>query len=212
MTTNPPESDITNWPWEKHQAAEASHWGNCVNTRNEEIRQRVYAQYMGLKLHHANEDWYDVKGARVLDIGGGPISLLLKCANLAARSVVMDPCHYPEWVTLRYDAAGIHFWRVKAEDMLTCPLTSVEVPYSECWFYNLLQHVENPEDTLRNALAAAPVLRMFDWLDTPIYPGHPNSIKREWLEKIIGETHVVECVTVAEYLNCPFYAGVFVRT
>jgi hypothetical protein len=36
--------------WDEAQKFEEQFWGNCVNTFSEELKQRVYAEHMGLPL------------------------------------------------------------------------------------------------------------------------------------------------------------------
>jgi len=91
------------------QKFEADYWGNCINTSSEEDKQRQYAELMGLRLVRCGAGWgYDLHGRSVIDLGGGPVSLLLKCANLKkGRTVVVDPGNWPDWVRSRYECAGI---------------------------------------------------------------------------------------------------------
>ena len=56
--------------WEEANKWESTWWGDCTDTVNEEIKQRTYAKKIGL-----SEDFSD---KTILDIGGGPVSLLLK--------------------------------------------------------------------------------------------------------------------------------------
>src|ERR1035441_8915336 len=67
-------------PWQIAQKHEVNWWGNCVNTFGEETKQLVYARLMGLQIwDDGNSPFNIMTGARtVLDIGGGPVSMLLK--------------------------------------------------------------------------------------------------------------------------------------
>jgi len=69
--------------WQQAQEWEFGWWGNCVNTYGEETKQLLYAARMGLTAFHDGKSPFnfDLGGASVLDIGGGPSSLLLKCTN-----------------------------------------------------------------------------------------------------------------------------------
>jgi 2-polyprenyl-3-methyl-5-hydroxy-6-metoxy-1,4-benzoquinol methylase len=111
----------------------------------------------------------DMKGAKVLDIGGGPTSLLLKCVN--KNGVVVDPLPLPAWVEERYRIAGITFCQMKGENIDL-------VNFDECWIYNVLQHTENPQKVVENARRAAKLIRLFEWIDTPTNEGHPHSLNK----------------------------------
>lgn len=87
---------------------EEDFWGNRVNTYGEETKQLLYMREMGFptgKTWRSSFTW-NMGGRTVVDIGGGPSSVLLKCNDLG-RAVVVDPAVYPEWVKSRYLAANI---------------------------------------------------------------------------------------------------------
>ena len=164
--------------WEDDQRYEQAFWGSCVNTYGEETKQQVYAERMGLGWGGADGKWpvIDLAGRSVLDLGGGPVSLLLKCVNLGAGCAVVDPCGYPDWVTDRYAAHGIQHYREPGETF------DRDESSDEAWIYNVLQHVEDPEAVARVALEHAPVVRVFEWIRTGVSVGHPNDLTAELLD------------------------------
>ena len=161
---------------------ESNYWGDCCNTFDEDQKHYVYARYMGLKQVGYS---FDVAGARIIDIGGGPTSMLLKTINLAARSLVVDPLLYPMWTYDRYSAKGIDSLVVRGEDIF-------EQGYDECWIYNCLQHTDDPERIIKNALSAAKTLRIFEWIDIPAHDGHPIELTKKkldaWIKHRAGYT------------------------
>lgn len=154
---------------------ESQYWGDCCNTFDEDQKHYVYARYMGLKQVGYS---FDVGGARIIDIGGGPTSMLLKTINLGKRSLVVDPLLYPKWTYDRYSAKGIDSLVVRGEDIL-------EEGFDEAWIYNCLQHTDDPEKIINNALCAAKTLRIFEWVDIPPHDGHPIELTSEKLNKWI---------------------------
>ena len=190
--------------WNDHQDFEASYWGNCVNTFCEEQKQYVYAAKMGLELVRTEEKAYgfDLKGKDIVDIGGGPVSMLLRCANLG-KCVVADPCRYPSWVAERYHCMGIRYLRVPGEE-LTRGLTADEV-----WIYNVLQHTQDPRMIIQNAKQIAPVLRIFEWVDFPPHPGHPHELTKAGLEEWIGQPGEVTSFNGEGYCYGKAFHGVF---
>lgn len=168
--------------WEVAQEFERSWWGPASNTFCEETKQLTYGYKMGLVAYHNMGQWpvYDLGGRRVLDIGGGPVSMLLKCVNVGPASTVVDPCGYPGWVKERYQSAGIGLWKMRAEDL------TFGMSFSEVWLYNVLQHTEDPPRIIANARQAAPVIRVFEWIDTVPWEGHPQVLTEaelnQWLE------------------------------
>lgn len=165
--------------WDEHQTWESDWWGNCIDSFGEENKQILYAHRMGLVNKPRGEKWpsYDLEGKSILDIGGGPVSMLLKCVN-GGKMTVLDPCDYPKWVAARYEEAGIEFIKMGGEDIDPEAMSF----YDEVWIYNVLQHVRDPEKILKNARAVTNKIRLFEWVDIPSCPGHPHELKAHLLQ------------------------------
>jgi hypothetical protein len=154
---------------------EKNYWGTCVNTFDEDQKHYVYAEYMGLSRTHYS---FDVENKSILDIGGGPSSMLLKCINLK-RGKVIDPIWYPKWTRQRYASHNIDVKIQSGEDIK-------EDGWDEVWIYNCLQHVSSVEKIIDNAKKAASTLRIFEWIDIPPHEGHPIQLTKEYLDACIG--------------------------
>jgi hypothetical protein len=160
-----------------HDDFEADYWGTCVNTFDEEQKHYVYADLMELPRQHYS---FVLPQVRVVDIGGGPVSMLLKCHGLIS-GLVVDPLEYAVWTQQRYRMHNI--------DVLAMPgETFGRTGFDEAWIYNCLQHTQDPERIIQNALQAAPVLRLFEWIDIPPHPGHPHELTADNLRSWIGTT------------------------
>jgi SAM-dependent methyltransferase len=166
--------------WEDEQKWEQDWWGNCINSYGEQTKQRTYAPLMGLEeLNDARyEFYYDLQGASVLDIGCGPVSLLLKCINFSS-AVAIDPVDLPVFVKERYKAAGIEYIQMKGEDL-------DYTGFDEVWIYNVLQHVDHPPTLIANAIRAGKILRVFEWLEIGTAPGHPHNLLEHELDEWFG--------------------------
>lgn len=175
---------------------ERGFWGDCTNTFAEEDKQLMYAARMGLTV-----DYYaiNVGGKRILDIGGGPVSLLLKCNNLRFGMVV-DPIRYPDWVYHRYTAKGVATLIADGENLAV-------TGFDEVWIYNVLQHCYDPAKIVANARRAAPVLRLFEWIDIPPYPGHPQMLTEQLLTQWVGSSGATEYVTEKNCYGTAFYGA-----
>jgi len=171
--------------WEKANKWEQGWWSTCQNTFGEETKQFLYAHRMGLTTFHDGKSPFnfDMKGKSVLDVGAGPVSLLLKCVNV--KGMVIDPLDLPRWVIERYKAAGIEYAKVKAEDMK-------EKGWDEVWIYNVLQHTDNPQKVIENAKKAGKLIRIFEWLETEANEGHPHILTEKKLNKWLGGEGKVE--------------------
>lgn len=164
---------------------ERAYWGDCCNTFDEDQKHYVYARYMGLERKHYS---FDVHNKTILDIGGGPTSMLLKTINLK-RGKVVDPILYPKWTLDRYSIKNISVEVMPGENIN-------ETGWDEVWIYNCLQHAEDPAKIIDNAKKAASILRFFEWIDIPPHDGHPHQLTQNILDSWIGARGQV--VTLSE--------------
>ncbi len=164
---------------------ETAYWADCANTYSEETKQMAYASVMGItKAPGPGKTvgyWWrhDLEGKSVLDIGGGPVSLLLKSEN-GGRMDVIDPAPYPTWVWQRYKAHGVNLFQMRAEDF------EPKFKYDECWIYNVLQHVDSPGQVIATAQEASDTLRIFEWVNVPGDKMHPHVLTIEALRGWLG--------------------------
>lgn len=205
METTPvefePEPSLATPAWREAQDWERAWHGSCANTYNEETKQLQYAARMG--LHAAATDKacpvYHMGGRSVLDIGGGPCSLLLKCLDV--KGTVLDPCAFPPWVGMRYEAAEVRLIRGMAEDFQT------EELWDEVWLYNCLQHSADPAKIVANARRWGRVLRVYEWIDTGTGAGHLHSFAAEQYDALFGARGMVETTATGSRAWYGMFAG-----
>jgi SAM-dependent methyltransferase len=178
---------LTRQEWEEtHQHFESDWWGDCANTYGEETKQIAYAKVMGMDPGpwKGGDKWptWDMGGRRILDVGGGPASMLLKCTGLV-QGVVVDPCDYPAWTLARYDHHGIEVIKAPAEDALP---DFRDTSFDGAWMYNVLQHVHDPRAIIEQMFRVAAVVRIFEWVETEPYLGHPHTLHVEDLQEWCG--------------------------
>jgi hypothetical protein len=164
---------------------ESNFWGDCCNTFDEDQKHYVYAKYMKLDRRGYS---FDLHGKSVVDIGGGPTSILLKSFNFS-RAHVVDPIQYPDWTLQRYKAKGVEVSVMRGEDWF--------LPgFDECWIYNCLQHTEDPKLIIQNGIKSSKVFRIFEWIDIPPHEGHPQMLTKDFLDECIGSNGTT--VTLSE--------------
>lgn len=162
---------------------ELGYWESPINQWVEMGRHYVYAEKMGMW----RENFWFRCDRRVVDIGGGPCSMLLQTWKRHDMCVVVDPCHYPQWVSDRYEHYKLLYWRGRGEDMVDDFAHEKQSPiFGEAWIYNVLQHVDDPEKVVRNALAIAKTVRVFEWINIQPYEGHPHMLTKANLDAWLG--------------------------
>jgi hypothetical protein len=161
--------------------------GDCTRSFGEETKQRLYMRYIGIPevITWRSPLNYDFGGRSVIDIGGGPCSVLLKGENLKPRSVVVDPGNYPDWVLMRYFQAGIVWLRHQGENIDVD--LDVTAHFDLALIYNCLQHCDSPWKIIANARAVAEQLKIFEWIDIPPHEGHPHCLRAADLERWTGQ-------------------------
>ena len=199
---------ISDEEWLRHQEDERRFWAYDKNVSSGQVKEQAYVPFLGLdKLRKG--PYFDLKGMSILDIGGGPVSLLLRCVNFS-KGVVLDPCTFDDWILERYKKNDIEFIKHKAEDW--------EPPqmFDEAWIYNVLQHVQDPDKVVAMAKRAARKIRVFEWRETPITGGHPHTFTTEDFDRLFGKKGNARNVTKDDMLydlihntEEKFYWGVF---
>jgi 2-polyprenyl-3-methyl-5-hydroxy-6-metoxy-1,4-benzoquinol methylase len=186
--------------WTESQIEEREFWGDCRNTFGEELKQQLYMRCMGFSPMPSTYG-FDMKGRSVLDVGGGPCSVLLKCVDLK-RGCVVEPCAYPAWVWMRYHTARIDYVRIAAEEM-----DEASPGYDVGLMYNVLQHVQDPERIVKKLIEASGETHAFEWIDIPPHPGHPHMLTASLLDRWFGKSGTTrvfhgenECYGKAWYL------------
>lgn len=186
--------------WETANQWEAQWWGNATNTWDEERKQIEYAKRMGLYRfwHEGHDPTYEFYNRRVLDVGGGPCSILLKGIHIAF-GVIVDPLPIPDWAKARYASMGLVFQQVKGEQ-IDYPADSFDVGL----IYNVLQHTEDPERIAWNMRRCCNLIRVFEWVETGLSDGHIHNLHAKDLERWFGGPGTVD---VCESTMC--WSGVF---
>ena len=153
-----------------------------------------------LKVDNKGRENFMFNGESILDIGGGPYSLLLKCTGFS-KALVADPLmdKYPEWVRMRYKASNINTLSIPAEKL------ELKEVFDEVWIYNVLQHTKNPKKIIKNALKYSKIIRIFEFIDTPIVVGHIQSTSEAELNEWLGGIGRAEKVQG----NSDCYYGIF---
>jgi 2-polyprenyl-3-methyl-5-hydroxy-6-metoxy-1,4-benzoquinol methylase len=190
--------------WEEAQQWEKDWHGDCVNSYNEETKQYIYAKFLGLdsyKTNYYGQIGWDFGDRSILDLGCGPYSLLMK--SKANKKVAIDPCNYPEWVRMRYKAAGVEYIQSTAEHWQTNEV------FDEVLIYNCLQHTIDPKRIIQNALSCSKVVRLFEWVEQGISDGHIHDLHATELDQWLGGHGKTDYISVGPCVGQAYW-GIFV--
>lgn len=192
--------------WEEANKWERDWHGDCVNSYNEETKQYKYAKLMGLDQYATNyygQRGWDFGDKKILDMGCGPYSILLK--SKAGLKVGVDPCPYPEWVKMRYEAANVVFINEKGENAHP----EDGVVFDEVLLYNCLQHTEDPEKICKNILGVSKIVRVFEWIETGLADGHIHDLTEENLNNWLEGRGKVDFINDGGPMVGKYFVGVF---
>lgn len=205
---------MSNDKWAKAQRHEAEYWGDCLGMTawGEFYKQTMYGREMGLFTDFGDgHGELNMEGLSVLDIGGGPVSMTLRCYN-NADLVVVDPLDWPASVHRRYGRHGIRFIKQSGEMV---DLIDGLGMFDEVWLYNVLQHVDDPAKVLRNAKARVRPhgwLRIFEWMWIPADDCHPHVLTPELILNNLAGMRISKIVLPKLnecWCNATALAGVF---
>lgn len=155
--------------WKQCQIYERHSWGNSVTleTSNESYKQVTYAKLLNLEMKN---NFIDANNKSIIDLGCGPISLLLRTNNFA-HAYGVEPLDYGEEVNSNYIKKNIKIIKKPIEFITN---EDFNINFDELWMYNVLEHVISPRECLEKILNIKPKkIRILDWLDIPPHEGHP---------------------------------------
>lgn len=163
--------------WKTAQTFEAGWWGTDWSPRwDEEIKkQETYHRLMGIGGRK------DFNGAKILDVGCGPVSLLQRTKHGPSRGV--DPLPMSEKTHAHYREMDVELLSMPAEEMPT------DETFDEIWMYNLLQHTRDPNEILRRIAACSEVgteVRIFEWIEMGVSEGHPQNLTESLFQDHFG--------------------------
>lgn len=167
---------VTDEEWKECQKYERESWGNDIYITDDNVeveKQNTYAKLMEI-VTDEHFDKIDLQNKSILDVGCGPVSLLLRCKNFK-RAVGIEPLFYSEQVNEIYKKSNIELLQIPAENM---DFKTNE--FDEVWMYNVLQHVKSPGAILEKLIQYGSVIRIFEWINIPAHEGHPHMLTAQY--------------------------------
>lgn len=203
--------------WKIANIAESNYWEIFTCELETFKYQEQYIDAMGIRndYFHAPDNSLNMSGLNVLDIGGGPSSILLRTNHLRGNQheglnagVVIDPLLISEHQRLRYDYYGIKFIQDQAENI--DQYYSENGYFDECFIYNCLQHVLDPVKILDKATLVSKRIRIAEPLNIPTDHMHLHMFNKQYFDNYFSENiFEVHEVNVEKIGSCDHYVGLF---
>lgn len=121
---------------------------------------------------------FDQWGKAIAEVGCGPYPATLFCEHVLP--FLYEPLWFPELKNATRDPC-VRWYQQPFED---APVIEVE----ECWLFNCLQHVRDPEAVVAKAKDTAPVIRFFEPVDYPTCIYHPHTFTEQDFIRWFGDS------------------------
>jgi hypothetical protein len=172
--------------WAEAQIWEKNWWIRARDQHAAEITKNNFVSKM-MFLHDGVPD------KTVIDIGCGPLSLLLRLP--VKQGTALDPLYFDD-LEAAYEKKGITRLVKCGED-----LNSSDGHFDEAWIYNCLQHVKNPTKIIENAIAVSDTVRIFEWTYIKPYTGHLHELTPESLSAPFSRAGWHKLMSTTGYLS-----------
>lgn len=180
--------------------------------------QEIYMDAMGIRqdYFYGPDNSLNMSGLNVLDVGGGPASILLRTNNnLPNRphdglkhGVVIDPVIITEHQKMRYQFHDIQFIQDQAENI--DEYFTEKGYFDECIMYNCLQHVEDPIAILDKITYLSKRIRIAEPLNVPTDHMHLHMFNEKYFDDYFSqERFTCHDKTITKVGSCNHYVGLF---
>ena len=123
----------------------------------------------------------DFVGKSIVEIGPGPLGVSLLTEDFSSATIV-EPLVY------QWGQEYVDYYNEKNIKIETTPYEELELgEVDETWFFNVLQHVIDPEKQLRKAKETSKVVRIFEPIDYPEELAHPHVLTKELFTSVFGD-------------------------
>lgn len=203
----------TNWEIANHY--ESGHWEKFtaeVDTLS--VSQPQYMESLSIKNDYfeSGDLSLNFNGLKVLDVGGGPSSILLR-SNKGhcelhdgfSEGVVIDPVKITEHQKIRYEYFGIRFIQDMAENITNY---YNEKHFDECFIYNCLQHVEDPIKILDGITKVSKKIRIAEPIHIPMDKCHLHTFTEDYFANYFDRDNwEIQMQNIAN-IGVPHYIGI----
>ena len=99
------------------------------------------------------------------------------------RGIIIEPLidRWPAEIRQDYEAIGVEIIAAPYEDL------EIDEQVDETWFFNVVQHVLDPQEQLELAMKTSKVVRVFESIGSATDEAHPHFITKETFTDVLGD-------------------------
>ena len=125
----------------------------------------------------------DFKDKVIVEVGAGPRGSILLTEGNFKRGIIIEPLidRWPAEIRQDYEAIGVEIIAAPYEDL------EIDEQVDETWFFNVVQHVLDPQEQLELAMKTSKVVRVFESIGSATDEAHPHFITKETFTDVLGD-------------------------
>jgi hypothetical protein len=162
--------------WDVAQTTEFSH--------HQDLSREAYNHASSIIAKYLEFDYKeDFKDKVIVEVGAGPRGSILLTEGNFKRGIIVEPLidRWPAEIRRDYEAIGVEIIAAPYEDL------EIEEQVDETWFFNVVQHVLDPQEQLELAKKTSKVIRVFESIGSATDEAHPHFITKETFTDVLGD-------------------------
>lgn len=146
----------------------------------------------------------DFKDKVIVEVGGGPRGSILHTKGNFKRGILIEPLidRWPVEIRKDYEDIGVEIIAAPYEDL------EIDEQIDETWFFNVIQHVIDPQEQLEIAKKTSKIIRVFESIGSAVDTAHPHLITDETFIEVLGDFgKIFKGGTESEFHSADCYYG-----
>ena len=153
-------------------------------THHQDLRLEAYSHASRIIERYLEINYEeDFKDKVIVEVGGGPRGSILHTKGNFKRGILVEPLidRWPAEIRKDYEDIGVEIVAGAYEDL------EIDEQIDETWFFNVIQHVIDPEAMLTQAKETSKIIRLFESIGSVTDTAHPHFITKETFTDVLGE-------------------------
>lgn len=161
-----------------------NHAQNTEFTHHQDLQLGAYSHASLIIAKYLEIDYKaDFKDKVIVEVGAGPRGSILLTEGNFKRGIVVEPLidRWPSYIREDYEKIGVEIIAAPYEDL------EIDEQIDETWFFNVVQHVLDPQEQLEIAKKTSKVIRVFESIGSATDDAHPHYITEETFTEVLGD-------------------------